>query len=139
MGNHPVPRCLDLLGGALQSIFDFELWPVGTREYLRVSPIGLENENAFRIGAEELPRGAVRGHVVDRNERPGSDKLIFERFLLCDCRTCKQATASAVMAETLRMLRLFTAYSSLFLKSLCAHNCGAHSAAQAERLTVLVR
>ena len=76
----------NFLWRALQSILRFEFRTARAHKYLSVSPIGFEDKNTFGVSAKNLPLGAVRGYVVIRNERPGSDELIFERFLLANGR-----------------------------------------------------
>jgi hypothetical protein len=87
-GNRPSPKVnegplicrFDFFWRALQSVVGFEVGTTRAYKYLSVSPIGFQDKNAFRISAKNLSLGAVRGHVVVGDERPGSDELIFERF-----------------------------------------------------------
>ena len=45
-------------------------------------PTGIEDEDAFRIGAEVLPLSAGRGRDLFRNERPSSNELLLQGLLL---------------------------------------------------------
>ena len=54
-----------------------------------VSPIGIEHEDAFRIGTIGVPQAAL-GHGLRGNKDPSSDELILERFLFADGATWNQ-------------------------------------------------
>src|SRR5215471_9024092 len=56
------------------------LGTIATHKNVSVSAAGIEHENAFRIG--DLPLGAVQGRELLRDDRPSSNKLVFERPLL---------------------------------------------------------
>jgi hypothetical protein len=88
-GGEP-PRCRDKFGiRRIQKgvAARAEFRPVRTHLDVSVSPTGIEDKDAFRIGTTKYSRllGTVRERYFARNIRPDSSKLLFKRFLLCGC------------------------------------------------------
>src|ERR1043166_3579038 len=77
-------RRLILFRRSLQPIVGLELGPVGAHLHLDVAPVAFEHDRAFGIGAKEMSLRPVRGRVLKRHERPCSDELRLQRFLLSD-------------------------------------------------------
>src|ERR1700730_1179116 len=78
-------RCLtEFRCGCIQTeiVAGFEFGTIRLRLHKRVSPTRVEDEDAFRIGAEVLPLSAGRGRDLFRNERPSSDELLLQGLLL---------------------------------------------------------
>ena len=69
------------LGRALETVVDFELGNVGVDDDLRVLPVGGKDQEALRIGPEDLTLFAIRRGVVDRDNEPSSNNLLLERLL----------------------------------------------------------
>jgi hypothetical protein len=80
---------------AFQTVVDFEVGSVRMHDDLSLMSIGGEYENAFRIRTEELSLRAIRRHVVVGDNRPGSNQLFFERFLLSCCKAAAENDARA--------------------------------------------
>src|SRR5262249_6682921 len=61
-----------------------EFWSAGPALHESISPGGVENQDATRIGTKILPLGAVWGDDIGRDERPSADELVFEGLLLAE-------------------------------------------------------
>src|SRR5262249_1618993 len=69
-------------------------------------PLASQYHRAPWVGTKRIDRFPIRELVPGRNERPRSDELILERFLLTDTALpCMRARPNAVIAEILSMLR----------------------------------
>ena len=85
----------------------FEFGTIRLRLHDRVSPTRVEDEDAFRIGAEVLPLNAGRGRDLFRNERPSANELLLEGLLLGENIAYPKATPNSAITDTPRMLRRF--------------------------------
>src|SRR5262249_33271607 len=69
-------------------------------------PLASQYHRAPWVGTKRIDRFPIRELVLGRNERPSSDELILERFLLTDTALPgMRARPNAVIAEILSMLR----------------------------------
>jgi len=102
-------RCV-FFGRALETVVDFELGNDRVDDDLNGLPAGVKDEDAFRIRPEDLQLTAVRRRAVTRDNDPGSDKLLFERFCWAPEVAGSKATPNPVTSARLAMLRRSTVF-----------------------------
>src|SRR5262249_5549680 len=85
--------CLMFLRGSLRSILGRELGKAGAHANEGHVAACVQYHRAPWVGTKRIDRFPIREIVLGRNERPRSDELILERFLLTDCATWHEGEA----------------------------------------------
>src|SRR5262249_20482665 len=85
--------CLIFLRGSLRSIVGRELGKAGAHGNEAHAAACVQYQRAPWVGTKRIDRFPIRELVLGRNERPRSDELILERFLLTDCVTWHEGEA----------------------------------------------
>ena len=80
--NVAVVPCTAAAFSSGHAIVGFEFGTIRTNDDLSERAAGIEDQHTRRIGAPYLVLAAVGSGIVGRDQNPGSDDLVLERFLL---------------------------------------------------------
>src|SRR5262245_18390004 len=83
MGDHSLHDGLVFFSCAFVCGARGKFWKVGAHENKGIATVTIKNEHSLRIRAKVL-------RFIRRHERPGSNKLILERYLLTVCAAGQQ-------------------------------------------------